>query len=107
MLTQRWGKALRLVQWPPGLPATPAGGGGESCRKRQTTNPHGTVLGAHGLAGADLYETYLNGVLVPGSGVSGHHTIAYCRDVGPTTVVLSGRHVREPVGTEHELNITC
>jgi hypothetical protein len=35
-----------------------------------------------------LYETYLNGVLVPDGVVGGTNTIAYCRDIGPTTVVL-------------------
>jgi len=35
-----------------------------------------------------LYETYLNSVLVPDGGVGGTNTIAYCRDLGPTTVVL-------------------
>ena len=35
-----------------------------------------------------LYETYLNGVLVPDGLVGGTNTIAYCRDLGPTTVVL-------------------
>jgi hypothetical protein len=35
-----------------------------------------------------LYETYLNGVLVPDGLVGGTNTIAYCRDIGPTTVVL-------------------
>ena len=35
-----------------------------------------------------LYETYLNGVLTPDGLVGGTNTIAYCRDVGPMTVVL-------------------
>ena len=39
-------------------------------------------------AGLILYETYLNGVLVPDGVVGGTNTIAYCRDIGPTTVEL-------------------
>jgi hypothetical protein len=38
--------------------------------------------------GLILYETYLNGVLVPDGLVGGTNTVAYCRDVGPTTVTL-------------------
>jgi len=38
--------------------------------------------------GLILYETYLNDVLVPDGNVGGTNTIAYCRDIGPTTVEL-------------------
>jgi hypothetical protein len=55
-----------------------------------------------------LYETYLNGVLVPDGVVGGTNTIAYCRDIGPTTVVLravdpSGNRS----GPSNALNIDC
>lgn len=55
-----------------------------------------------------LYETYLNGVLVPDGGVGGTNTIAYCRDVGPTTVVLRAVDTSgNRSGPSNELNITC
>jgi hypothetical protein len=55
-----------------------------------------------------LYETYLNGVLVPDGVLGGTNTIAYCRDIGPTTVVLravdpSGNRS----GPSNALNIDC
>ena len=58
--------------------------------------------------GLILYETYLNGVLVPDGLVGGTNTIAYCRDIGPTTVALravdpSGNRS----GPSNELNINC
>ena len=55
-----------------------------------------------------LYETYLNGVLVPDGGVGGTNTIAYCRDSGPTTVVLRAVDTSgNRSGPSNELNITC
>jgi hypothetical protein len=55
-----------------------------------------------------LYETYLNGVLVPDGGVGGTNTIAYCRDSGPTTVVLKAVDTSgNRSGPSNELNITC
>jgi len=55
-----------------------------------------------------LYETYLNGVLVPDGGVGGTNTIAYCRDIGPTTVVLRAVDTSgNRSGPSNELNITC
>lgn len=55
-----------------------------------------------------LYETYLNGVLVPDGGVGGTNTIAYCRDNGPTTVVLKAVDASgNRSGPSNELNITC
>jgi len=55
-----------------------------------------------------LYETYLNGVLVPDGGVGGTNTIAYCRDVGPTTVVLRAVDTSgNRSGPSNELNTTC
>jgi hypothetical protein len=55
-----------------------------------------------------LYETYLNGVLVPDGLVGGTNTVAYCRDSGPTTVTLravdpSGNRS----GPSNALNIDC
>jgi chitodextrinase len=35
-----------------------------------------------------LYEVYLDGVLIPDGGIGGTNTIAYCRDIGPTEIVL-------------------
>ena len=58
--------------------------------------------------GLILYETYLNGVLVPDGGLGGTNTIAYCRDVGPTTVVLRAVDTSgNRSGPSNELNITC
>jgi hypothetical protein len=55
-----------------------------------------------------LYETYLNGVLVPDGGVGGTNTIAYCRDVGPTTVVLRAVDTSgNRSGPSNELDINC
>jgi hypothetical protein len=55
-----------------------------------------------------LYETYLNGVLVPDGVVGGTNTIAYCRDLGPTTVVLRAVDTSgNRSGPSNELNITC
>jgi hypothetical protein len=55
-----------------------------------------------------LYETYLNGVLVPDGGVGGTNTIAYCRDLGPTTVVLRAVDTSgNRSGPSNELTITC
>jgi hypothetical protein len=57
--------------------------------------------------GLILYETYLNGVLVPDGGL-GTNTIAYCRDVGPTTVVLRASDTSgNRSGPSNELNINC
>jgi hypothetical protein len=57
--------------------------------------------------GLILYETYLNGVLVPDGGL-GTNTIAYCRDVGPTTVVLRAVDTSgNRSGPSNELNINC
>ncbi|HET8651689.1 MAG TPA: hypothetical protein VFM13_03855 [Gaiellaceae bacterium] len=54
------------------------------------------------------YETYLNGVLVPDGGVGGTNTIAYCRDIGPTTVVLRAVDTSgNRSGPSNELNIIC
>ncbi|HET7854851.1 MAG TPA: hypothetical protein VFL41_00180 [Gaiellaceae bacterium] len=59
-------------------------------------------------AGLILYETYLNGVLVPDGGVGGTNTIAYCRDIGPTTVVLRAVDTSgNRSGPSNELNIIC
>jgi hypothetical protein len=58
--------------------------------------------------GLILYETYLNGVLVPDGGVGGTNTVAYCRDLGPTTVVLRAVDTSgNRSGPSNELNITC
>jgi hypothetical protein len=58
--------------------------------------------------GLILYETYLNGVLVPDGVVGGTNTIAYCRDLGPTTVVLRAVDTSgNRSGPSNELNITC
>jgi hypothetical protein len=58
--------------------------------------------------GLILYETYLNGVLVPDGGVGGTNTIAYCRDSGPTTVVLRAVDTSgNRSGPSNELNIIC
>jgi hypothetical protein len=55
-----------------------------------------------------LYETYLNGVLVPDGGVGGTNTVAYCRDVGPTTVVLRAVDTSgNRSGPSNELDINC
>jgi len=55
-----------------------------------------------------LYETYLNGVLVPDGGIGGTNTIAYCRDTGPTTVVLRAVDTSgNRSGPSNELNIDC
>jgi hypothetical protein len=58
--------------------------------------------------GLILYETYLNGVLVPDGVLGGTNTIAYCRDLGPTTVVLRAVDASgNRSGPSNELNITC
>jgi hypothetical protein len=58
--------------------------------------------------GLILYETYLNGVLVPDGNVGGTNTIAYCRDIGPTTVVLRAVDTSgNRSGPSNELNIIC
>jgi hypothetical protein len=55
-----------------------------------------------------LYETYLNGVLVPDGVLGGINTVAYCRDVGPTTVVLRAVDASgNRSGPSNELTITC
>ena len=60
------------------------------------------------LQGLILYETYLNGILVHDGLVGGTNTIAYCRDVGPTTVVLRAVDTSgNRSGPSNELNITC
>ena len=58
--------------------------------------------------GQFLYETYLNGVLVPDGVVGGTNTIAYCRDVGATTVVLRAVDTSgNRSGPSNALSITC
>lgn len=55
-----------------------------------------------------LYETYLNGVLVPDGVIGGTNTIAYCRDTGPTTVVLRAVDTSgNRSGPSNALNIDC
>ena len=55
-----------------------------------------------------LYETYLNGVLVPDGLVGGTNTIAYCRDIGPTSVVLRAVDTSgNRSGPSNALSITC
>jgi hypothetical protein len=55
-----------------------------------------------------LYETYLNGILVPDGLVGGTNTIAYCRDIGPTTVVLRAVDTSgNRSGPSNALNIIC
>jgi hypothetical protein len=55
-----------------------------------------------------LYETYLNGVLIPDGVVGGTNTIAYCRDIGPTTVVLRAVDTSgNRSGPSSELNFDC
>jgi hypothetical protein len=55
-----------------------------------------------------LYETYLNGVLVPDGNVGGTDTIVYCRDIGPTTVVLRAVDTSgNRSGPSNELNVNC
>ena len=70
-----------------------------------TWNPSTDDTDSQGLI---LYETYLNGVLVPDGVLGGTNTIAYCRDVGPTTVVLRAVDTSgNRSGPSNELNITC
>jgi hypothetical protein len=58
--------------------------------------------------GLILCETYLNGVLVPDGVVGGTNTVACCRDVGPTTVVLRAVDTSgNRSGPSNALNITC
>jgi hypothetical protein len=58
--------------------------------------------------GVIQYETYLNGVLVPDGNVGGNNTIAYCRDIGPTTVVLRAVDTSgNRSGPSNELTIDC
>lgn len=58
--------------------------------------------------GLILYETYLNGVLVPDGLVGGTNTIAYCRDVGPTTVTLRAVDTSgNRSGPSNALSIDC
>jgi hypothetical protein len=58
--------------------------------------------------GLILYETYLNGVLVPDGVVGGTNTVAYCREPGPTTVVLRAVDTSgNRSGPSNELNFTC
>jgi hypothetical protein len=55
-----------------------------------------------------LYEIYLNGVLTRDGGIGGPNGIAYCRDVGPTTVVLRAVDTSgNRSGPSNELNINC
>ena len=55
-----------------------------------------------------LYEAYLNGVLVPDGGVGGTNTITYCRDLGPTDVVLRAVDTSgNRSGPSNEMNINC
>ncbi len=55
-----------------------------------------------------LYEVYLNGVLVPDGVVGGTNTIAYCRDVGPTTVEVRAVDTSgNRSGPSNQLTITC
>jgi len=55
-----------------------------------------------------LYETYLNGVLVLDGNVGGTNTIAYCRDIGPTTVVLRAVDTSgNRSGPSNELHTDC
>lgn len=70
-----------------------------------TWNPSTDDTDSQGLI---LYETYLNGVLVPDGVLGGTNTIAYCRDVGPTTVVLRAVDTSgNRSGPSNDLNITC
>ena len=70
-----------------------------------TWNPSTDDTDSQGLI---LYETYLNGVLVPDGVLGGTNMIAYCRDVGPTTVVLRAVDTSgNRSGPSNELNITC
>ena len=58
--------------------------------------------------GLILYETYLNGILVPDGLVGGTNTVAYCRDLGPTSVVLRAVDTSgNRSGPSNELNIDC
>jgi fibronectin type III domain protein len=58
--------------------------------------------------GLILYETYLNGVLVPDGNIGGTNTIAYCRDIGPTTVVLRAVDTSgNRSGPSNTLNFDC
>ena len=55
-----------------------------------------------------LYEIYLNGVLVPDGLVGGTNTIAYCRDIGPTTVTLRAVDTSgNRSGPSNALSIDC
>jgi hypothetical protein len=55
-----------------------------------------------------LYETYLNGVLVPDGLVGGTNTIVYCRDIGPATVTLRAVDTSgNRSGPSNELNGDC
>ena len=55
-----------------------------------------------------LYEIYVNGVLVGSDGVGGTNTIAYCREIGPTTVVVKAVDTSgNRSGPSNELNIIC
>jgi hypothetical protein len=58
--------------------------------------------------GLILYETYLNGVLVPDGVIGGTDTIAYCRDLGPTTVVVRAVDTSgNRSAPSNELSTTC
>ena len=58
--------------------------------------------------GLILYETYLNGVLTSDGVIGGTNTIAYCRDVGPTTVELRAVDTSgNRSGPSNALNIDC
>jgi hypothetical protein len=58
--------------------------------------------------GLILYETYLNGVLFHDGLVGGTNTVTYCRDVGPTTVVVRAVDTSgNRSGPSNELNINC
>jgi hypothetical protein len=50
----------------------------------------------------------VNGVLVPDGLVGGTNTIAYCRDIGPTTVVLRAVDTSgNRSGPSNALSINC
>ena len=58
--------------------------------------------------GLILYEIYLNGILTRDGGIGGPNGIAYCRDLGPTTVVLRAVDTSgNRSGPSNELNIDC
>jgi hypothetical protein len=70
------------------------------------TSTDGT-LSAHAVRASGGPEIRVR-FLVPDGNVGGTNTIAYCRDIGPTTVVLRAVDTSgSRSGPSNELNIVC